>query len=199
MTYSLIWLPHVLQAAGLQVVLVDGWASRGCADMGAVEGVMCHHSANPRSGNMPSLDTLILGRDNLPGPLAQLGLGRDGTYYVVAAGRCNHASVGAFRGSSAGNSRFIGIEAEHSGRPSEPWPKAQYAAYVQGVAALLAYLDADADCCVAHKEFALPPGRKVDPCFDMHRFRDQVRRQLPSGATIPCNTPFQSRPITFSS
>lgn len=181
MTYSLIWLPDVLQAAGLSVVTVDGWADRGRGEMGVVQGVMCHHTANHRSGDMPSLDTLILGRDNLPGPLAQLGLGRDGTYYVVAAGRCNHAGVGAFRGSAEGNNRFIGIEAEHSGRPSDPWPKAQYSAYVTGVAAILKQLRSGVEYCVAHKEFALPAGRKVDPCFDMNRFRRQVHDQLQAG------------------
>lgn len=178
MTYALIWLPDVLRTAGLKVVLVDGWATRGRAEMGTVEGVMCHHTANHRSGNMPTLDTLILGRDDLPGPLSQLGLGRDGTYYVIAAGRCNHAGVGAFRGSTAGNSRFIGIEAEHSGIPSEPWPVVQFEAYVIGVAALLKRIGADAQWCVGHKEFALPAGRKVDPGFDMHRFRCRVQGLL---------------------
>lgn len=178
MTYSLIWLPDVLQAAGLDVVRVDGWENRGRAEMGVVEGVMCHHTANHRSGNMPTLDRLILGRDDLPGPLSQLGLGRDGTYYLVAAGRCNHAGVGAFQGSPEGNSRFIGIEAEHSGQPRDPWPKAQYSAYVTGVAAILRHLGVGAQRCVAHKEFALPAGRKVDPCFDMNRFRALVRQQL---------------------
>lgn len=178
MTYSLVWLPEVLEAAGLKVVCVDGWATRGRAEMGSVEGVMCHHSANHRSGNMPTLDTLVLGYKDLPGPLAQLGLGRDGTYYVVAAGRCNHAGVGAFRGNSEGNSRFIGIEAEHSGRAEDSWPQAQYDAYVVGAAAILKHLNAEVHCCIGHKEFALPPGRKIDPSFDMDRFRAEVARQL---------------------
>lgn len=181
MTYSLVWLPDVLRAAGLKVVLVDGWATRGRAEMGTVEGVMCHHTANRRSGNMPTLDSLVLGHKDLPGPLSQLGLGRDGTYYVVAAGRCNHAGVGAFRGSAEGNSRFIGIEAEHSGQAEDLWPAAQYDAYVTGVAAILGYLEIDAQCCIGHKEFALPKGRKIDPLFDMDRFRAQVARQLVPG------------------
>src|SRR5262245_36671178 len=88
--FSLTWLPGVLKAAGLKVAVVDGWESRGRDEMGQVVGVICHHTAGPRLGNMPSLRTLIEGRPDLPGPLAQLGLGRDGTYYVVAAGRCNH-------------------------------------------------------------------------------------------------------------
>ena len=64
---------------------------------------------------MPSLDTLIQGRSDLPGPLAQLGLGRDGTYYVIAAGKCNHAGAGSWKGVTSGNTDFIGIEAENTG------------------------------------------------------------------------------------
>ena len=48
----------------------------------------------------------------LPGPLAQLGLGRDGAYFVIAAGRAIHAGLGKFKGIVTGNSSFIGIEAE---------------------------------------------------------------------------------------
>lgn len=47
-----------------------------------------------------------------PGPHAQLGLGRDGTFYIIAAGRCNHAGKGNWKGVTDGNGFFIGIEAE---------------------------------------------------------------------------------------
>ncbi|HEY0366829.1 MAG TPA: hypothetical protein VGC73_10170 [Pyrinomonadaceae bacterium] len=40
----------------------------------------------------------------LPGPLAQLGLARDGTFFVIAAGRAIHAGESSFRG-VAGNRR----------------------------------------------------------------------------------------------
>ena len=111
MVFSLTWLPGVLKAAGLKVAEVDGWRSRGRAEMGTVRGVICHHTAGSATGNMPTLDLLIKGRSDLSGPLAQLGLGRDGTYYVIAAGRANHAGVGRWRGIDTGNSSFIGIEA----------------------------------------------------------------------------------------
>ena len=94
MANSLIWLPDVLKAAGLKVALVDGWQDRGRGDVGAIHGILCHHTAGPKNGNMPSLNTLVQGRSDLPGPLAQLGLGRDGTYFVIAAGRANHAGKG---------------------------------------------------------------------------------------------------------
>src|ERR1700682_5617670 len=114
MAHSLTWLPDVLKAAGLKVALVDGWENRGARDVGTIFGVLGHHTVGPRTGNMPSLNTLIKGRPDLPGPLAQLGLGRDGTYFVITAGRANHAGKGSFQGVS-GNRRFIGIEAENGG------------------------------------------------------------------------------------
>src|SRR5688572_8434911 len=111
MRYSLLWLPEVLEKAGLKVATVEGWEERGRDEMGPVRGVLCHHTAGRRAGNMPSLGTLINGRSDLPGPLAQLGLGRDGTFYVIAAGRCNHAGRGVWREVATGNTSFIGIEA----------------------------------------------------------------------------------------
>ncbi|HTR12134.1 MAG TPA: N-acetylmuramoyl-L-alanine amidase, partial [Roseiarcus sp.] len=94
-----------------------------------MKGVMCHHTAGSPHGVMPSLGVITNGREDLPGPLAQLGLGRDGTYFVVAAGRCNHAGGGMWQGISTGNSSFIGIEAENTGGENDPWPAVQIDAY----------------------------------------------------------------------
>ena len=183
MTFSLTWLPTVLETAGLKVAVVPGWELRGRAEMGQVLGVICHHTAGPRKGNMPSLQTLIDGRDDLPGPLAQLGLGRDGTFYVVAAGRCNHAGAGTWQGLSQGNTNFIGIEAENTGLPNDtPWPPIQVDAYRRGVAAILKQVGRPALFCAGHKEYALPKGRKDDPDFDMNAFREGVAAIM-SGAT----------------
>jgi hypothetical protein len=183
MTFSLTWLPNVLETAGLKVAVVPGWELRGRAEMGQVLGVICHHTAGPRKGNMPSLQTLIDGRDDLPGPLAQLGLGRDGTFYVVAAGRCNHAGAGTWQGLSQGNTNFIGIEAENTGLPNDsPWPPIQVDAYRRGVAAILKQVGRPALFCAGHKEYALPKGRKDDPDFDMNAFREGVAAIM-SGAT----------------
>lgn len=185
MAGSLTWLPKVLEDAGLKVATIDGWELRG-GEMGTVRGVICHHTANPRRDlNMPSLRVLRDGRSDLPGPLAQLGLGRDGTYYVIAAGRCNHAGAGLWNGVSRGNTHFIGIEAENSGRDDDfPWPQVQLDAYQRGVAAILRHLNLDADCCAGHKEYAQPLGRKPDPSLDMPGFRAAVARIL-SGAVTP--------------
>src|ERR1700722_2989579 len=121
MPYSLTWLPDVLLKAGLKVAQGEGSEFRGLGDMGQILGVLCHHPAGGKTLNMPSLNTIIHGRPDLSGPLAQLGLGRDGTYYVIAAGRCNHAGAGLWKGVAAGNTHFLGVEAENTGLADDPW------------------------------------------------------------------------------
>ncbi|HEX8657447.1 MAG TPA: N-acetylmuramoyl-L-alanine amidase [Hymenobacter sp.] len=191
MIYSLIWLPHVLKSAGLKVALVDGWEERGRGDVGTIHGVICHHTATTnRHSNMPTLHTLLHGRSDLSGPLAQLGLGRDGTYYVLAAGRCNHAGVGIWQGLTNGNANFIGIEAENTGRTNDfPWPAVQLDAYQRGVAAILKHVGRGPHFCAAHKEYALPRGRKTDPGFDMNEFRAAVAAILNGSAPAPVLIP----------
>lgn len=175
MTFSLSWMPSVLEAAGLKVAEVEGWKLRGRADMGQVQGVMIHHTVGPKQGNMPSLRTLVEGRHDLPGPLCNLGLGRDGTCYVVAAGRANHAGAGQWQGVTTGNSSFIGIECENTGLLNDlPWPDVQMDALRRASAALLSHNNRSAQWCVGHKEYALPAGRKPDPLFDMALFRRDV-------------------------
>lgn len=185
MTFSLIWLPDVLKNAGLKVSLVAGWQTRGRADMGVLHGVICHHTGTTNSGNMPSLDILINGRSDLPGPLAQLGLGRDGTYYVIAAGKCNHAGQGSWQGNTFGNTCFLGIEAENGGGKIDIWPDIQMDAYRRGVAAILKHINKGAEFCAGHKEYALPKGRKPDPLFDMDLFRSEVSKILDGSTPIP--------------
>lgn len=174
MTFSLTWMPQVLLDAGLKVAEVDGWTSRGRAEMRQVRGVMCHHTGTAAEGNMPTLALLKRGRPDLPGPLAQLGLGRDGTFYVIAAGRANHAGPGNWGGLETGNSSFIGIEAENAGTRAAQWPDVQMDAYVRGVAALLKRIGSNANMCCGHKEYSRPMGRKPDPLFDMNVFRRAV-------------------------
>jgi peptidoglycan hydrolase-like protein with peptidoglycan-binding domain len=178
MAFSLTWLPEVLKAAGLKVALVDGWETRGRAEMGKVFGVICHHTATQATGNMPTLGLLIRGRSDLAGPLAQLGLGRDGTFYVIAAGKANHAGEGRWQGIVNGNTNFIGIEAENTGSKNDRWPDVQLDAYYRGVAAILKHVGRSEEFCCAHREYALPKGRKGDIIFDMKAFRASVRAIL---------------------
>ncbi|WP_444904768.1 N-acetylmuramoyl-L-alanine amidase [Microbulbifer sp. CnH-101-E] len=187
MPYQLTWLPSVLEDAGLKIAEVDGWASRGNGNMSSsIKGIVCHHTAGAAKGNMPSLNTLKNGRRDLSGPLAQLGLARDGTYYIIAAGKANHAGSGSWKGVS-GNRNVIGIEAENTGyakskngKVADPWPEVQLDAYKRGVAAILAKLGRDSSWCCGHKEWKAKP----DPhTIDMDEFRKDVQsimdRQVP--------------------
>lgn len=159
-------LADILRRAGLRVVEVGGWQSRGHGAMGSVQGVMWHHTATPASakGNFPSQNVVTYGRSDLPGPLCNLGLGRDGTWYVVAAGLAYHAGNGTWAGmTNNGNSQYLGVEAEHPGTAGNPWPAAQIDSYRRGTAALLRAFGLGADRMTFHREYARPIGRKIDP------------------------------------
>ena len=205
MAHSLTWLAEVLRLAGLIVAEVPGWRDRGFGNVGRIFGVICHHTAGPRTGNIPSLNTLIKGRPRipataahrafpaLPGPLAQLGLARDGTFYVIAAGRANHAGRGSFTLNGTrvvnGNSNLIGIEAENAGAPTDlPWPQVQEEAYHRGVAAILKRLSLGAECCIGHKEWS-PTRKPFDPRLDMKEFRKSVAAILAGTAPPPVMIP----------
>lgn len=177
--YRLTWLPDVLRKAGLKVIEVPGWQWRGHGDIKQPKGVLLHHTADGLTGNYPSLHLVTTGRSDLAGPLAQLGLGRDGTYYVIAAGKAYHAGSGNWPGigNNNGNSYLIGIEAENSGYTqgirAEAWSKVQMDAYKKGVLALLNYLHVPVTMAIGHKEYA--PKRKIDPTFDMNKFRADLK------------------------
>jgi len=184
MTYSLLWLPKVLIDAGLTVVEVPGWQNRGHGDEGTVLGVLCHHTCGPLHGDLPDLNVLIDGRPDLGGPLCNLGLGRSGHYFMIAAGKGWHAGRGNWLGITDGNAHLIGIEAENigtsdsHGNPLEPWPAVQMDAYKRGCAAILKHIGASPIMCAGHKEYALPHGRKDDPNFDMVMFRKDVAKLM---------------------
>lgn len=166
-----------LRAWGLRVIEVDGWRTRGSSTFNP-RGVVVHHTAGGSTGDMGSLRICTTGRSDLPGPLAQVGLGRSGTCYVIAAGRANHAGSGGYRGLS-GNSSVWGIEAENNG--SQPWPQVQLDAYYRLCAALLELIGKDANWVCGHKEWTT---RKPDPhSLNMPAFRSSVASQKKTPAT----------------
>lgn len=189
MAFELVWMPSVLLGAGLKVAELPGWADRGRGPMGTLAGVMLHHTAtaNPRRLNFPTRNWLMEGGlqasgRRVPGPTANLGVGLDGTFYIVAAGRANHAGEGRWPGvpDNAGNAHFIGIEAENSGAPNDAWPEVQLDALVRGTASLLRRMGRRADSAVGHKEWAASrvKHRKSDPSFAMDPFRAKVAAAL---------------------
>lgn len=188
---------------GYPVVEVKGWKKRGYGQMVKAESVMCHHTAGPASGNYPSLNVVTHGRPGIPGPLANYGIGRDGTIYVIAAGRANHA--GRVAKTMWSNTRSIGIEAENTGT-GETWSDAQLDAYVRLCAELCKEFKwpVTRDRVVGHKEAAVPRGRKIDPNFaspslSMNQFRAYVKagsykRGKPSTGTASTSKPKSSKP-----
>jgi len=174
-------LADVLRAAGLKVQEVAGWKTRGHGQMTSVETIVCHHTAGPKTGNYPSLGTVRDGRPGLDGPLAQLGLARDGTWLVIAAGVCWHAGV-VFE-SWQNNWHAIGIEAEGTG--VDPWPAVQYDSYVTGVRALRLHYGVPLAHVLGHKEVAKPLGRKTDPNFNMDTFRAKVAQDNEGDDDMP--------------
>lgn len=181
-------LDDVLRAAGLTVVEVPGWRTRGTrgADgkprgLTAVRGIMCHHTAGPRTGDLPSLRTVVEGRPDVPGPLAQLMIARSGAWHIVAAGHCNHAGKGAWPGLT-GSSDTIGIEGESTG--TGDWTPAQRASWPVGVTALARHYGVPGSLVIGHREWA--PARKIDPVgIDMTALRAAVSAPAAPRPPVP--------------
>ena len=177
-------LADVLRAAGLTVIEEPGWKTRGRGQMTAVRGIILHHTAGGARDNYPSRNVVLNGRADLPGPLAQLGLARDGSVIVFAAGVANHAGApDKPHPSITGNSTALGIEAESTGVKradgSYDWTAAQLFAYPRMVRALARHYGVPAANVLAHREWA--PSRKIDPTgIDMAAIRSFV-----AAPTIP--------------
>jgi hypothetical protein len=171
-------LADIARSAGLTVVEIPGWKTRGRpARTGNFDpnGVLCHHTGG-RSDSRAYAEWMALeGRPDLPAPLAHFGLSRTGIVYVLAAGRANHAgktrAIGSWLKAGDGNAQLIGIEAMNTG--SEGWSGAQHDAYVRLCAALCKSFGWPASHVVAHRETSLTG--KPDPGgIDMGEFRGAV-------------------------
>lgn len=112
-------LPAKLRAAGLTVIEIEGWETRGRPGSFDPVGVLNHHTgAFDRDGDLADdLDyakwLFLRGRADLPAPLCQIALSAEGTVYLGAAGRANHGGVAKASGSVAAgdaNTLYIGIE-----------------------------------------------------------------------------------------
>lgn len=164
------WLADVLRADGLHVIELEGWQGRGRDDIDP-QAVICHHTATGPGWSDESVVRLLRdGRPDLKGPLSQLGLRRDGTFDLIAAGRANHNGYGKYGNDS------IGIEAYNDGQ-GERWPAEQIDAFERGSAAILRHLGLPVSRCIGHKES--DPTRKIDPHgVDMGAFRETVARHV---------------------
>lgn len=167
-----LWLADVLRAEGLKVIEHDGWKERGHGDFLDLRGVLNHHTAGGSTNDWRIVQD---GRPDLPGPLAQLVLERDGTVRVIAAGVCWHAGRGSWPGWPTNNANYhvIGVEAVNDGRGQE-WPAVQLDAYRRINSAILRKIGRDSGSCVGHKEYSSEG--KIDPFgIDMPTFRRDVQ------------------------
>jgi len=179
---TLAGIPHT----GIPATVYDptgaaDWRSRGRpASTGGFDpsGILCHHTASP-AGTSDRLDLqcILAGNSDAPGPISTLYIGRAGTVYIVAAGRCNHGGKGRRPGlDTAGcadmNNLLLGIEAGNSG-VGEPWPVNQTIVYAEVVAALCDYYNwSIADDVYLHATTGPPSGgcnSKIDPAGPWER------------------------------
>jgi hypothetical protein len=167
--------------AGLTVVEVAGWQTRGASYFNP-RGSVNHHTAGSARGTAPSLLGVVHGfRGSAPGPLANVLQSReaDGNdkFYIVAAGVANHAGKGGWTG-LRGNSSVIGLEIEHTGL-SELLPfRKQLAARFHAAMATGRW---SAAMVCQHFEWA--PGRKPDAATGVSGI--DFRRQVQAAMTGP--------------
>jgi hypothetical protein len=190
-------LVRILKAEGLTVREYRDWRThRRPATAGAfspIHGVMNHHTVTG-----PGADVVALcyrGHANLPGPLCQGVITKDGTVWLVSAGRANHAGLGDGdvlkavkyeeygavpptdnQANVDGNAHFYGFEHENKGDGKDPWPARQYLAIVKANAAICRHYQWTEKSCIGHLEWQ--PG-KVDPRgFTMTKLRADIKACL---------------------
>lgn len=154
MALPLAGLADALRAAGLHVVELPGWQTRGQTDGPfAPRAVMWHHDASA-PGDSPGVPQMMANLDNNG---AQCWVDRYGTWHMVAAGRMWHAGSGGGWGripAAAGNTYAVGIETDHT--TGEDWPTVQVSSVRRGTAVLLRYLGASpGDALCGHKEYRI--------------------------------------------
>jgi hypothetical protein len=168
---------------GLTVVEVPGWQTRGSSDFDP-KGHVVHHDVVPdQPGDNDRVPSIIInGRSDLPGPLANFWLEKDGNVHLCAAGRANHAGEGGWNGLS-GNSTVWGTEMNNLGTPADPWPDRQLEAMYRLAAATCDFSGSPVRNVCGHKEWA--PTRKIDPhTINMNAFRSLVALQEKEGLTV---------------
>jgi hypothetical protein len=172
--YPLQWLADELRAAGLNVIEEPGWRTRGATSKSTGKlfdpiGQIIHHSADvAREGLADDLDDaglvnlIVHGRADLPGPLYQIHIDRDGEVHVIAAGRANHAGRGSWEGipKDSGNMTTVGIDFENNG-VGEGWPANQIHVGHVVSAVIARKLGHDAKQIAMHREYSSEG--KIDP------------------------------------
>lgn len=179
------WMLPVLRDAGIDVKTVSGWESRGRPPTtGGFDpyAVGNHHTGTSALGAHPSLGLVTRGRSDLPGPLCQILLARNGVAWLVAAGRANHAGVSSGPGklkAGDGNWQMVGIEVETSGM--EAMTDDQWATLPRINAALLKHMGNGHLYSFLHETWSITGKWDLAEhghTIDLGEFRDKVRAQI---------------------
>ncbi|MEF3114478.1 peptidoglycan-binding protein [Streptomyces chrestomyceticus] len=193
-----------LRAEGVRVVEYGSWRTHDRAGHGAwgpINGVMIHHTVS--SGTESSVALCYEGYADLPGPLCHGVIAKDGTVYLISAGRANHAGRGdsdvlaavvAERSLPApssmnadGNARFYGFECVNLGNGADPWPSEQLDAIERVGAAICRAYGWSAASVIGHKEWT---DTKIDPRgFSMQTMRERIDRRLATKPGKPVAAP----------
>lgn len=154
------WLADVLRAANIPVVEMLDWNTRNEGELVSVDAVVWHHDGSG-VGSSPNIPDYIRRQVDAGKPGANIWVGLDGTWHLIAAGRTYHA--GAVLPGKPNNSHSLGIETDHT--TGEPWSGVDLLASLRkGTAAILAHLGiGPATGLEFHKTICSPPGRKNDP------------------------------------
>ena len=191
-----------LQEEGVDVREHRNWREHNRNHRGAwgpVHGVVIHHTAGT-----DSLALCYAGTSALPGPLCHTHLSKAGVATMVGHGRANHAGGFAANAHEAvlsestthprpartepvdGNRHYYGIEIENLGNGRDAYPTAQYDAAVRWAAAICRAHGWTEDSVIGHKEGTR---RKIDPSFDMNKFRSDVAARLKHAASWDPSSP----------
>ncbi|MET7616950.1 peptidoglycan-binding protein [Streptomyces sp. NPDC005408] len=197
-------LVSILRAEGAKVVEYGSWRTHNRNHMGSfgpINGVIIHHTVS--SGTDASVRLCYDGYAKLPGPLCHGVIAKDGTVYLISAGRANHAGAGdadvlaavaderalpAPNDRSAdGNTHFYGFECVNLGNGADPWPDAQLEAIERASAAICRAYGWSAASVIGHKEWT---NQKQDPRgFSMTTMRERIDRRLATKPGKPVPAP----------
>jgi len=200
-------LLRALRNEGVKVIEWRNWRTHhrpsSTGRFGPVYGVMVHHTVtrgDTHAQTIASVELCYNGHSKLPGPLCHGVIAKDGTVYLVSAGRANHAGKGdgdvlarvvdeaamlpiPKRTDTDGNVRFYGFEAINLGDGRDPWPEAQLLAIERASAAICRVHGWTERSVIGHKEWQ--PG-KVDPRgFTMATMRGRIKARLAPSRPAP--------------
>jgi hypothetical protein len=196
---------NALRNEGLTVVEVRQWRTHNRDSVGPSgprNGLVLHHTVS--SGTQHSVKLCYDGRPNLPGPLCDGVIDKEGVVHLVGHGRTNHAGDGdpvvlsavtaenygtapppPRRGhdTADGNAHFYGFEAVNLGDGEDPWPEVQLEAMERAAAAICRAHNWSAKSVIGHAEWTT---RKIDPVgFTMPDMRARIAHRLEGMRQMP--------------